>query len=204
MASQSASGPYLSSDHLLSAKLVPTFADRVCHVVSARSPHGRNFDFLDRSRYYFFQVAPQLFPRGSVDPVRDPLLLRKSGSAGNRTRDPCICSQKLATRQQGRSFLLYTYVEWYLNYSSYRLLCHQPSAGAEMVPPSLRIADVKALEDEGDMFLRNTDLLWLDYTLLHPYLFTSIYFLRLIWQRCQQQKLYGVQWLYESEYWMDV
>ena len=33
--------------------------------------------------------------RGWVDPVPDPLLLRKSGSAGNRTRDLCICSQKL-------------------------------------------------------------------------------------------------------------
>ena len=30
-----------------------------------------------------------------MDPVSDPLLLRKSGSAGNRTRDPRICSQKL-------------------------------------------------------------------------------------------------------------
>ena len=41
----------------------------------------------------FFQVA-QLTSRGWVDPVPDPLL-RKSGSAGNRTRDLCICSQKL-------------------------------------------------------------------------------------------------------------
>jgi len=30
-----------------------------------------------------------------VDPVPDPLLLRKSGSAGDRTQDLCICSQKL-------------------------------------------------------------------------------------------------------------
>ena len=30
-----------------------------------------------------------------MDPVLHPLLLRKSGSAGNRTRDLCICSQKL-------------------------------------------------------------------------------------------------------------
>ena len=30
-----------------------------------------------------------------MDPVTDPLLLRKSGSAGNRTWDLCICSQKL-------------------------------------------------------------------------------------------------------------
>jgi hypothetical protein len=37
-------------------------------------------------RYFFFQITPQLYSRGRVDPVRDPLLLRKSGSAGNRTR----------------------------------------------------------------------------------------------------------------------
>jgi hypothetical protein len=30
-----------------------------------------------------------------VDPVPDPPFLRKSGTAGNRTRDLCICSQKL-------------------------------------------------------------------------------------------------------------
>jgi hypothetical protein len=41
------------------------------------------------------QVAPQLSLRGWVDPVPDPLLLRKSGSAGNRTRDLWICSQEL-------------------------------------------------------------------------------------------------------------
>jgi hypothetical protein len=34
----------------------------------------------------FYQVAPQLYSRGWVYPVPDPLLLRKSGSAGNRTR----------------------------------------------------------------------------------------------------------------------
>jgi hypothetical protein len=43
-ACKSASGPYLSSDRRLLAKLVPTFADRVCHVVSAANPHDRNFD----------------------------------------------------------------------------------------------------------------------------------------------------------------
>jgi hypothetical protein len=30
-------------------------------VVSATDPHGHILDFLDRSRYYFFQVAPQLY-----------------------------------------------------------------------------------------------------------------------------------------------
>jgi hypothetical protein len=49
-------------------------------------PYGRILGFLDRSRYFFFQVAPQLYSRGCVDPVPDPLLLRKSGSTGNRTR----------------------------------------------------------------------------------------------------------------------
>ena len=67
-----------------------------CHVVSAMVPHSRfNLCFLDRSRYFFIQVAPQLTSRGWVDPVPDLLLLRKSGSAVNRTRDLCICSQKL-------------------------------------------------------------------------------------------------------------
>jgi hypothetical protein len=33
------------------AKLVPTFADRGCHVVSATDPHGRILGFLDRILY---------------------------------------------------------------------------------------------------------------------------------------------------------
>jgi hypothetical protein len=79
----------------MSAKLVPTFADRGCRVVSTTDPHGRILGFLDRSRYYFYQVAPQLSSRDRVDPVPDPLLLRKSGSAGNRTRDLWIFSHEL-------------------------------------------------------------------------------------------------------------
>jgi hypothetical protein len=46
------------SDRRLSAKLVPTFANRECHVVSVTDPYGRILDFLDQSRYLFFQVAP--------------------------------------------------------------------------------------------------------------------------------------------------
>jgi hypothetical protein len=57
-----------------------------CRVVKAANPYGRNLDFLDLSRYYFFHVAPQLYSRDRVDPVSDPLLLRKSGSVGKRTR----------------------------------------------------------------------------------------------------------------------
>jgi hypothetical protein len=65
-----------------SAKIVPTFADRGCHVISATDPHSRIFGFLDWSRYYFFHVVPQLYSWGWVDPVPDPLLPRKSGTSG--------------------------------------------------------------------------------------------------------------------------
>jgi CBS-domain-containing membrane protein len=40
---------YLPSDSRLSAKLVPTFADRGCHVVSVTDPYGRILGFLDRN-----------------------------------------------------------------------------------------------------------------------------------------------------------
>jgi hypothetical protein len=49
-------------------------------------PYGRNIGFLDRSSYFFFQVAPELYSRGWVGPVPVPLL-RKSCSVGNRTRN---------------------------------------------------------------------------------------------------------------------
>jgi hypothetical protein len=64
-------------------------------VVSATNPYGRTLGFLDRSLYFSFQVAPQLYSRGGVDPVPHPLVLRKSGSTGNRTLDLWICSQEL-------------------------------------------------------------------------------------------------------------
>jgi hypothetical protein len=74
-----------SDCHLL-ATLVPTFADRGCHVVSVTDSYGRNLSFLDRSRHFFFQIAPHLYSWGWVDPVPDPLLLSKSGCARNRTQ----------------------------------------------------------------------------------------------------------------------
>jgi hypothetical protein len=57
------SGGYICDRRLL-AKLVSTFADRGCHVVSMTDPYGRILGFLDRNRYFFFQVAPQLYSRG--------------------------------------------------------------------------------------------------------------------------------------------
>jgi hypothetical protein len=60
-----------------------------------RIPTAVDFGFLDRSLYFSIQVASQLSSRGWVVPVPDPLLLRKSGRAGNRTRNLRICSQEL-------------------------------------------------------------------------------------------------------------
>jgi hypothetical protein len=61
---ESASEPYRPSDRRLSAKLLPTFEDRGCHVVSVTDPYDRILDFLDRSLHFFFQVAPQLYSPG--------------------------------------------------------------------------------------------------------------------------------------------
>jgi hypothetical protein len=60
-----------------------------------RIPTAVNIGFQDRSRYFSIQVALQLSSQGWVNSVPDPLLLRKSGSAGNRIRDLRICSQEL-------------------------------------------------------------------------------------------------------------
>jgi hypothetical protein len=54
----------IPSDRRMSAKLVPTFVDKECHVVSVTDPYGRILGFLDRNRYFFFQVTPQLDSRG--------------------------------------------------------------------------------------------------------------------------------------------
>jgi hypothetical protein len=76
--------------------LVPTLADRgVSCGQRSGSPMAVNLSFLDRSRYFFFQVAPRLSSRGWVDSIPDPLLLRKFGSPGNRTRDLWVSSQEV-------------------------------------------------------------------------------------------------------------
>jgi hypothetical protein len=56
-------------------------------MVNVTNSYGRNIGFLDWSCYFSFQIAPQLYSRGWVDPVPDPLLLRKSGSTGNWTNE---------------------------------------------------------------------------------------------------------------------
>jgi hypothetical protein len=88
----------LSRRRRLSPKLVPTFADRGCCVVSATETYGLILGSRPEP-LLFFQAASQLYSRGWVDPVPDPLLHRKSGSAGNRTRT----SGTLTIRPQRRS-----------------------------------------------------------------------------------------------------
>jgi hypothetical protein len=50
--SESASELYRPSDRRFSAKWLPTFADKGCHVVNVMDPYGRILGFLDRSRYF--------------------------------------------------------------------------------------------------------------------------------------------------------
>jgi hypothetical protein len=70
----------------LVSEVSANFTDRGCRVVGTIVPNGRILAFLDWSRF-FFHVAPQLYSRDGVVPVPDSLILRKSGSAGNRTRN---------------------------------------------------------------------------------------------------------------------
>jgi hypothetical protein len=55
---ESATKLHRQSDRRLSPKLVATFVDRGCHVVSVTDPYGRILGFLDRSSYFFIQVSP--------------------------------------------------------------------------------------------------------------------------------------------------
>jgi hypothetical protein len=77
------------------AKLLPTFAGGGFCVVSAMNPYGCWSQFSRPEPLLFHQVAPQLFSHSWVNPVPDPLLLRKSGSVVNRSLDLWICSQDL-------------------------------------------------------------------------------------------------------------
>jgi hypothetical protein len=52
------------SDRSLFGEASANFSDRGCYVVSVTDPYGSILGFLDRSRYFFFQVVPQLYSRG--------------------------------------------------------------------------------------------------------------------------------------------
>jgi hypothetical protein len=61
---------YWLSDRRLSAKLVPTSADRGFRVVRTADPHVCILGFLDRSCYYFFQTAPHLYSEAEWIPFQ--------------------------------------------------------------------------------------------------------------------------------------
>jgi hypothetical protein len=76
--------------------LVPTFVDRgVSRGQHGGSPMVINLSFLDQSRYFSFMQLLIYPHKGWVNPVPDPLLLRKSGSNGNRNRNHWLSSQEL-------------------------------------------------------------------------------------------------------------
>jgi hypothetical protein len=64
-------------------------------VVSATDPHCRNLSFRDPELLLFRSSSSSVILTRLSDPVPNSLLLRKSGSAGNRTWDLWICSQEL-------------------------------------------------------------------------------------------------------------
>jgi hypothetical protein len=67
---ESASDLYQPSDRRLSAKLVPTLADKRCHVVSVTDPYGHNLGFLDRkTKACTMQLKLQISVKGKVVPV---------------------------------------------------------------------------------------------------------------------------------------
>jgi hypothetical protein len=43
------------SDRRLSAEIVPTFADRGCHVVTVKDPYGRDLVFLTGAATFFIE-----------------------------------------------------------------------------------------------------------------------------------------------------
>jgi hypothetical protein len=100
---------YQRNDRCLSPKLVPNFADKECRVINTLIPYSRILGFLDRSRYFLFQVAPQLYSRGWVDTIPDPLLLINSGNAGNRSHRSILQAyHKLLLKFLALSFNLHT------------------------------------------------------------------------------------------------
>jgi hypothetical protein len=83
---------YRPRDSSLSAKLVPTYADRgVSHGQRNRSP--RPYSQISRPEpLLFLPSSSSVVLTRLSDPITEPLLLGKSGSVGNRTRDLWMCS----------------------------------------------------------------------------------------------------------------
>jgi hypothetical protein len=87
--------PKLNSVALVLERTIPTerpplvgeVRANFCWQRSRSQGNGSPRPYSQFSRPEPLLLAPQLYSRGWVDPVPDPLLLRKSGSAGNGNRD---------------------------------------------------------------------------------------------------------------------
>jgi hypothetical protein len=93
---ESASELYWLSDRRLSAKLMSTYAYIGCYVVSVTDPYGRIYCFLDRSRYFFFQVAERTqlqshyYSKNLVAPGIEPGPLDRSRTQATDSPPPPI------------------------------------------------------------------------------------------------------------------
>jgi hypothetical protein len=139
----------------LVGELVPTFFLRIEVVAwsAQRIPTVVNLDFLDWSRYFFFQVAPQLSSRGWVDPVPDPPLLRKSGNAENRTQDLWICSQKLWPLYHRGILKFWFYFVVSYGYQMLLLLRYEHSFQCWIPPSVSKLSTFRLVIDERNLKL---------------------------------------------------
>jgi hypothetical protein len=80
---ESASELYCLSDRCLSAKLVPTFADKGCQRVT--DPYGRILNFLTGAATFLSSSSSIVLTRLS-GPRSRPTTSHKSGSSGSRTQ----------------------------------------------------------------------------------------------------------------------
>jgi hypothetical protein len=90
---QSANEIYQPKDRRGGRSFIRTLSIVVAAWLVQWIPTAVNLGFLDRSRYFFIQVTPQLSSR-RTDTVTYPLFPRKS-CAGNWARDHWICNQEL-------------------------------------------------------------------------------------------------------------
>jgi hypothetical protein len=102
--SESASELYRPNDRRLSAKWLPTFADRGCHVVSVMDPYGRILGFLHRSRYFSISSSSVVLTRLS-GPRSRPTTFFLLVVPGIEPGPPNLQPRTLITRPQRQSLL---------------------------------------------------------------------------------------------------
>jgi hypothetical protein len=86
---------YRPSGRRLSPQLVPILTGTGCRMVSITDPYGCWSRSSRQEKLLLFQITPEISSQGWLDPVSDPLLIRKNVSAAYRTRDLWNCSQEI-------------------------------------------------------------------------------------------------------------